>query len=235
MKIDFTIISSDDSHYLDFYKPVSTLWNHFGIKTLMFHITDYESDFIENKFGLYKKIKAEPNLPTSWQAQLIRLYAYSYFKKENLNLLTSDIDMIPLNGDYFHQSANIINDEEVLCYSGQPYGDVPYYPMCYTLGSCRTISELLNLNDTFGSFLHNIKENYTVKWNSDEHFMYDKLNSYPKLKLLKRDFNNRIDRGHWSYNIELLKRKKYIDSHMLRPYKQYKTQIDTLINLAFQT
>lgn len=232
MNIDYVIISADDSHYLDFYKPVSIMWNHFGFKTFMLHITETETEIQENKFGLYKKVKAIPNYQTSWQAQLIRLYAFKYLN--DVNMLISDIDMVPLNKNYFIEHANTINEEEILNYSGQPYGNLPYFPMCYILGNSNLMSKAFDLNDTFENFLHNVAKEVTVKWNADEHYMFNKLNGYNKLKMLKNRtyLIDRIDRSNWTYDVDGLKIGKYIDSHMLRPYKENKTEINKMLALV---
>jgi len=232
MKIDYAVISSDDSYYLEFYEIVSRMWNHFGIKTLMLHITDEETDITQNKFGLYKKVKSIQDYPTSWQAQLVRLYAYKFMENDDVSLLTSDIDMIPLSGDYFHSLAEPLGDEHVLSYTGQVYSSVPYFPMCYVLGKSKTMSNVMGLQNRYEDFLRSIAENYTVKWNSDENFLYDKVTKYEKFLISsrKREFgNDRIDRGNWSYNADRLKIGGYIDSHMLRPYTAHKSQIDDLV------
>ena len=60
--------------------------------------------------------------------------------------------------------------------------------------------------------------------------MYDEFQSYlDKLVINDRDFSRRIDRSNWNYNTDLLKRGHYVDSHMLRPYKEYSFYIDKLI------
>jgi len=38
----------------------------------------------------------------------------------------------------------------------------------------------------------------------------------------------RIDRSRWGFDKKLVKQNFYIDSHMLRPYKKYKKEIDEL-------
>lgn len=235
MKIDYAIISSDNSHYLDFYKPVSIAWNHLGIKVLMFHITNEETDFVENKFGLLKKVKADPRFPTSWQAQLIRLYAYKYFT--NISLLTSDIDMMPLNADYFRKPTSNLEDDQILSYSNQPYGNVPYYPICYILANCKTMQTALGLQDDLTSFYESVHARYGTEWNTDEHFLYDQLQKYSKLKSLSlRDYSqDRIDRSNWQYDPSLIQSGKYVDSHLLRPYVKYKKAIDDLAMQLIQT
>jgi hypothetical protein len=56
-----------------------------------------------------------------------------------------------------------------------------------------------------------------------------------KLILLNRIWNapidNRVDRSSWSYSPELVKEDYYIDCHSLRPYNQYKKEINKLIEL----
>lgn len=229
MKIDYVVISADDSHYLDFYEIVSSTWNKFGLKTMMFHITDHETDFIENKYGLYKYVKKSNFFPSSWQSQLIRLYSYKYF--DNYNLLLSDIDMIPLQKEYFIENAEKISDEQILNFSNQPYPDVPYFAICYILSNSKIMKQILNLEDTFENFLKKVEKSCGVKWNTDENYLYNSINNYINLiSLPKRNyFLDRIDRGDWFYDLDKLKNKNYIDSHLLRPYKKYKEEIDTLI------
>ena len=52
-----------------------------------------------------------------------------------------------------------------------------------------------------------------------------------KLSLKNRDFSRRVDRGNWRYDSNLLKSGYYIDSHLLRPYSNYKKYIDELLFL----
>jgi hypothetical protein len=44
----------------------------------------------------------------------------------------------------------------------------------------------------------------------------------------------RIDRPNWRYNEELFNIDYYIDSHSIRPYLTYKTEIDKLTNLILK-
>jgi hypothetical protein len=61
--------------------------------------------------------------------------------------------------------------------------------------------------------------------------MYDKFQNYQDKLIVKtnRDFNRRIDRENWVYDIDDLKDGYYIDSHILRPYQLYKEEIDKLL------
>ena len=120
----------------------------------------------------------------------------------------------------------------VIIYSGQPYGDVPYYPICYVLSNSKNFRKYLNIdNISFSEYCKMLSDNYDQAWNTDENFMYDEFqNHIDKLVVKKRDFKRRVDRGNWNYYIELLKDGYYIDSHMLRPYSDYKMEIDCILH-----
>ena len=144
----------------------------------------------------------------------------------------SDIDMLPINGEYYKQYLSELTDNNVIIYSGQPYGTVPYYPMCYVLSHSSNFVKYLEIeNLNFTEYCKQLLEKYGEAWNTDENFLYDKLQKHlDKISLKNRDFSRRVDRGSWIYNIELLKNGHYIDSHLLRPYSIYSTHINTLID-----
>ena len=61
MKIDKVIFASNDSSYLKFWKLNSEITlKKLGITPVLFHITDEESDFYKDEFGLVKKVKQLP-------------------------------------------------------------------------------------------------------------------------------------------------------------------------------
>jgi hypothetical protein len=228
MKIDYVIISSDDNPiYKDFYEVVAKRWFDLGFKTYYINITN-ENNISENQFGIIHKIKSIQNISTGFQSQVVRLYATKFI---NGNVLTSDIDMLPVNGDYYNQYVQELTDRNVIIYTGQPYGDVPYYPMCYILSHSSNFVKLLNIDSmSFGEYCDMLVSNYGEAWNTDEHFLYDKLQSHQDRLIIKsRNLSNRIDRYNWNYDLNDLRLGRYIDSHLLRPYSVYKNEIDDLI------
>ena len=137
MKIDYVIISSDDNPmYKDFYPIVAKRWLDLGIKTYYLNISDTD-EIIENEYGIIHKIKALDFVSTGFQSQVVRLFSSKFVSG---NMLISDIDMLPINGNYYNQYLNELTDNNVIIYSGQPYGDVPYYPICYVLSNSKNIS-----------------------------------------------------------------------------------------------
>ena len=229
MKIDYIIISSDDNPiYKDFYPVVAKVWKDLGYKTYFINITDRD-EIIENEYGIIHKIKAIDSIPTGFQSQIVRLFSSKFIEG---NIMMSDIDMLPINIDYYNSYVNELTDDNVIIYSGQPYGNVPYYPMCYVLSKASNFRKYLDIeNMDFNEYCKILADKYSLAWNTDENFMYDKFQNHIDKLVIKsdRDFSRRVDRANWRYDINLLKEGYYIDSHLLRPYSQYNTDIDYLI------
>ena len=227
--IDYVVISSDDNPmYKDFYPIVAKRWLELGYKTYYLNISATD-EIIENEYGIIHKIKALDFVSTGFQSQVVRLFSSKFIEG---NIMMSDIDMLPINGEYYNQYLKELTDDNVIIYSGQPYGDVPYYPMCYVLSNSKNFRKYLNIdNINFTEYCKMLSDKYGEAWNTDENFLYDKLQKHlDKISLKNRDFSRRVDRGSWFYNIELLKNGHYIDSHLLRPYSIYSTHINTLID-----
>lgn len=230
-KIDYVIISSDENPmYRDFYEVVAKRWLDLGFKTYYMYITD-KDEITENQYGIVHKVKALDFVSTGFQSQVIRLFASKYIDGY---ILTSDIDMLPINGDYYNQYNGEVSEDNVIVFSGQPYGNVPYYPMCYILSHSSNFVKYLSIEDvSFENYCKYLLYKYGEAWNTDENFMYEKFESIrDKLIIKNRDFRTRIDRGNWWYDKNILNENYYIDSHLLRPYLTYKKQIDELINLT---
>jgi hypothetical protein len=205
-----------------------------GYKVFYINITDNDTEIIENNYGLIKNIKSLEGIDTGFQSQVVRLYSSVLLK--NKNLLMSDIDMMPLNGDYFRDKSDNIQDNKLLFYSGQPYANVPYFPMCYILGKGCLISELLEIEDSYTHFILKMCRYSNMDWNTDEKYIYNTIMKFDRLKkceiLRDRDYNRRINRSgdDWDrYDKELLKNGYFIDSHLLRPYNEFKEKINMLI------
>lgn len=228
MKIDYVIISSDDNPmYKDFYPIVAKMWKKLGFKTYYVNITDSD-EIIENEYGIIHKLKNVGIGSSGFQSQVVRLFSSKFI---NGNLLMSDIDMLPISSNYYNQYLNQLTKDNVIVYSGQPYGDVPYYPMCYILSDSSNFVKYLDIeNMNFSEYCKFLLDKYGEAWNTDEHFMYDQFENHKnKIIINSRDLTRRIDRGNWTYSLELLRNGHYLDSHMLRPYSNYKKYIDELI------
>jgi len=226
MDIESVVISCDNSHYKDFYDINLKIWSHFKIGLDCFYVDDEKS----TKKNSFVKVN---DISTALQSQIARLYGIKQIN--NTNVLISDIDMIPININYFKDTAKELKDDEIMFYSGQPYGVNNYFPMCYVLGKSEILTDLFQLCkfESFEEFVLCLHKKYNGDWNTDEHYVYDCVKAYNKDKIViktDREFSRRIDRSNWTWQLELLKSGYYIDSHLLRPYKDYKQPIDQLVD-----
>ena len=222
--VKYIIISSDDSHYIDYYQTVAKRWKILGYKTYFLHVTNEES-VVENEYGIYHKIKLLENIPSSLQAQIIRLYACNLF--EGI-MITSDIDMLPIVKEYYSSYDDLLNDN-IIVFSGQPYRELPYYPMCYIMSETKYLSNVLGITGMdFKTYCDYVIKNHGETWNTDEKFLYEKtLNTNIIIK--HRTTTDRIDRSNWNYDSGRLINNEYIDSHLLKPYKEHENEIQKLI------
>lgn len=236
MKIDYSILSTNDNPtYKDFWEVVKPVWvGHIKIKPILVLITNEDSI---NDYGdhIIFKIKEIDGIDTGFQSQISRMWVTKFFPKEVC--LTSDIDMLPINENYFKKSIENISEDKLVIYSSDAYPpQTERYPICYNAAKGKTFSKILML-DKFKNFedycRHLLDRNQG--WDTDELYFGERVNRFPNQKIiikLNRGWSNgnalfRIDRSFWFYNPN--DAKDYIDSHMLRPYKTYKNEIDELI------
>lgn len=233
--IDYVIISSDDNPtYKDFYEIVSKKWLDLGFKTYFINITD-EEKILKNDYGVIHKIKKLDFVPESFQSQVVRLYASNFI--DSKNILISDIDMLPLSGNYFSDFAKKLKKNNVLLYSGQPYESTPFYPMCYVLSYSNFLRSLLDIeNLNFADFCKFLTEKYGTVWNCDENFLYDRIqDNLDKVIIAERDYKTRIDRSNFVYSSDKLIEGYYVDSHLPKPYSSFVHKINQLLTIKQQS
>lgn len=244
MKIDYVIVSTDgNSLYDGFDEIVKKVWFPLvGVKPIIVKIgeSNFVEEFDDHLIVGYKKVEG---VNTGLQSQIARLYVTSLFKDKTF--LISDLDMIPLSKSYFIDNATPVDDNNVLIYTADAYGygNQKRYPMCYNLAKGSTYHEIMNLDSTFEEFVKRLSD-MKLGWDTDELFwggcVYEFEQQNPnRITKLHRGFaegfaTKRIDRSNWHHpknDFSKISQGEYIDSHMLRPYKTYKHQIDNLINL----
>ena len=240
MKIDKIIFSVDDNpRYSGLWKINSEICKKvLGVTPVLFHITDEESDFYEDDFGIVKKVKKLNNYPSSFQAQIYRLYGTKYFKDQVC--LVSDIDLLLVNKNYLTNTIKNFNDDDFVVFSDDAYDPnrsecvgIYSYPriyMCYNASKGRVFNEILNTNRNFDSFADEVFKVCPHHHDCDEIYLGTKINFFEnqsRIKRMKRGFtspficSNRIERpqdedGFNQYD------------NLSRPYSKYKKEIDEL-------
>ena len=246
MKIKYAL-HSIDTHplYKDFWNPVSKIWKlKFNIEPVLIVIEEKEKFVLKNystKYGTVVNIEPVENIPTHLQAQWARFW-YTVNFLDSVCII-SDIDMFPISKKYFVEQIEKINDENYVHLYSNFY---PHFCVCYHVAKGNTFKEVLGLPDSFEG---SIKEmmNHDKQgchnhlgmemWGLEEIFSSSRINDYilkngkDKFTLFKRSerFDERIRRVRWGYDPNLLKEDYYIDCHSIRPYHQYKNEIEILV------
>lgn len=235
--LDRVILSSDiNPTYIEFWPIVSHAWKQIvGIRPTLALIAPLDFP-IDASCGDIIHIEPLPNIPTSFQAQVIRLLLPVYFPDEVC--IISDIDLMPLNKYYFVHSVADCTDDVFVVYRDGHFKntDITEYPMCYLAAKGSTFMHVLGINSP-DDINRKIIEWYSLGlgWSTDQQIIYKSLQEWKdkdtRLKKLGHTVTRRIDRADWQYNEQMLKNNFYIDVHMVRPYSKYQEQIDTILNL----
>ena len=252
MNIDKIIFAVDDNpRYAGLWEINSEICKKvLGITPVLFHITDEESDFYEDEFGIVKKIKKLNNYPSSFQSQIYRLYGTKYFKDQVC--LVSDIDLLMVNKNYLINTVKNFNDDDFVIFSDDAYDPnrpecvgIYSYPriyMCYNAAKGGVFNEILNTNRTFNSFADEVFKVCPHHHDCDEIYLGTKINFFEnqsRIKRLKRGFtspficSNRIERPQNEdkfnqYDKCQILSNDLIDINLSRPYSKYKKEIDEL-------
>jgi hypothetical protein len=252
MIIDKIIFAVDDNpKYSNLWKINSEICKKvLGITPVLFHITEEDSDFYEDEYGIVKKIKRLPNHSTGFQSQIYRMYGTKYFPDEVC--ITSDIDMLTINKSYITDQIKHFNENDFIVYTSDGYDknrpecvDIycdPRVSMCYNAGKGSTFNEIFNTERSFFDFANEVRETYWQEHDCDELFLGTKISNFinqNRIKRLRRGYRSpficpkRIERPPNEnlfnvYNETDIKNGNIVDIHLSRPYSKHKIEIDKL-------
>jgi len=195
------IFASDDSRYLKFWQDNSKICSEIlQITPVLLHITDEESDFYWDNYGLVKKIKFDGY--KSIAAQTIRLFSGKFFPKENI--MISDIDMFLFDRKFIENHLINCESYDITIIGSDAYkkerSECPdhiiladeRFPMCYIVCEGQILNKIMDINGetNFEEFFN--KNNFNYGWNSDEIiFSFNLLNT--DLKINRVEINYRSD------------------------------------------
>lgn len=196
MKVTKAIFGADDSHYREFWPHQAELCKKIlNIEPVLFWITNEDSDFYDDGFGIVKKIKAANWGTTGLQSTIVRFWAPSLFPDDICILC--DIDMFMLNREYFIDQLLDFSEEDLVIMISDTYdsareemrdffkiNSLPFstemYPVCYNVGKGTTFQKVMNLRGSFEEFLKQVNNRYpeyTVGWYIDEFYFSDCVNN----------------------------------------------------------
>ena len=230
VKNKYVINSTTYNVYYSFFMPlVSLIWKEYmGYQPVSIFVgkpTSLKETYILNKTIEISKIivvNEINNIKPSTVSQVSRLFASAHDDfNDNDYLLTSDVDMFPLNVDRFNcQDWNIrfhiwnAYDKNFLSNCSNMYA-----PICYLGGFVDTWKDIMEIKD------NNINDavlcNITIQndnWNYDENLFGSKIKKWSGFPEKVQNFpqikNSRLDRYDWRFNGNI---NSYIDAHSVRP------------------
>jgi len=144
--------------------------------------------------------------------------------------------MMPLSKEYFQGTVEPYSDEHFVSYCTDAKERFGQIASCYNVGSLKLVSELIE-QDSWFEFAWWASDNCGPTHGADQWVMEWLLNKAGDKGIsLKRGFNvangvaeRRLDRIGWDYNLGQI--GNLVDAHLLRPYAQYKTEIDRIERL----
>jgi hypothetical protein len=197
-------MSATDDMYGEFALYVGQAWNNLiGVPG--------ETEFVQSIVGI----------PDENIGKLLRMYRATKYYDEWC--LITDVDMLPLNAEYFVDGSEQAKEEHILYYTRELEGvDKGKYPICYMLAQGKTFRKYIN--PSMLSF-HELLETW-VKYGvdklpfSDESLYRELLHDAPKI-ILERDHRyHRINRPNCKYDQKKLDSGYYIDFHLPRPLNE---------------
>jgi len=217
MQKPIVIFSSDSNpDYSEFAPLVSEMWEILGFEPFYAQIGTEQFPFISG---------AESSL----QSQIVRLYASKLFPDRIV--LTTDIDMLPFDQNYFWSKLPK-TDDEIVIYSSDAH-EGKRYPMCYLSAYGKVLSSIAldNEDETWEEFVLRLNS-LGLGWNTDELYITERIDNslFNKIKY-NREWEygmakNRLDRVYWT-----MRDISYIDAHCPRPYSKHKEEINQLKSL----
>lgn len=211
--------SNENPAYYMFADPIRQAWSNLGFESLFIGVAPN------------RPIVPIDVVPTANQSQIIRVLAPALFPDRLF--IISDIDMLPLNSEYFHKACDLIDDDlKLVNMTSNAYGHSSKFPMCYYVGMGSAFSAVTGVKTQ-----EDIERVMKDWWSEGHGWITDevcfgreavKANEEGRIKLdlrVRPQADDRIDRSNWRYDVSRLKNHEYIDSHMLRPFADH---IDSL-------
>jgi hypothetical protein len=237
--IKYCIVASDDNPtYYTFYPLVRKFWGLLGIKTIFIFIGEILPESLTQYADEIILFKPVPNIHTAFQAQCIRVM-YPALINSQESVITSDMDIIPLNKDYFTHPSTKYKNTSFVVYRNC-IADQLQYPICYCLAKpsvwknifkIENESDICNLLREWYTSDYEISSPNSIGWAQDQLQLFKYVNEWEGEKILLSDDDTkfkRLDRLDDLNGIDRLD-SSYTDFHMPRPYERYKHLIDDIL------
>jgi hypothetical protein len=235
MKLSCVLVScNENTHYLNFWPIVKQAWwNICKVPCLMVYIGNEKPEELKDDAAviLWKPIEG---WPTATQAQVIRILFPALLKCDGAVLL-SDMDIMPLQKEFFLDSLATFSDDMFVSLRGIDEGEKQIY-ICYVAATPKTWSEVFGIKTS--DDIYNTMKELSMKnrsdgmhggtgWCTDQLVLYEKVKEWIHKKPGRygeipwtREIP-RLDRGYLGEWIPMrpetekkLTERGYIDFHM---------------------
>jgi hypothetical protein len=228
------VACNDNPKYLDFWPVVKKAWwDIVGIPCIMIYVADTIPDNLKSDPAVihFTPIK---EWPTATQAQVIRLL-YPGLLSASGAVVLSDMDMIPLQKDFFTEGFSTFHENQFVSLRGIDEGEKQIY-MCYVGATPQTWRDLFGIQSVndISRLLRAWSQEFPADgnhgglgWCTDQRRLYDKIKEWQiqqptRVGLIPwTPTIPRLDRGNpnewlnWNYLLEYkLKNKMFVDFHM---------------------
>ena len=233
MKLECVLTACNlDPKYFEFIDYFVRAWktvlDNVDVKVILVsnHIPDSISHLQENII-LFPPI---PNVSDVFISQYIRLLYPSILKYIN-GVLITDIDMIPMNSEYYVNNISHLPGDSFVSYRDELIEEYSQIPMCYCAANSQTWSEMFDVS-TISDIQNRLVEKYDQNWCRDQMDLYTHVKQFqrkhPKRTFILMDritgFHrlNRTDRFSLTGEVKRnIRNRKYTDYHVYRPYYKY--------------
>ena len=256
MKLDLCLLSCDlNPMYYDFFPLIKKFWKKkVGIDCILILIANDVPYSLRNEADSIILFSPLKNIPTAFQAQCIRLL-YPCLLTEFNGIIISDMDIIPLQSDFFLETIQELDQKTTFCIYRDVISEYQQYPMCYCAASSETWKNLfdihiindivLTLEKWYSKDDYAVSSAFSEMWAQDQFQLFKTVSlvSHLSFSVIIHKFTDeqtkfsRLDRADVDFiskNKKEIKNeignKKYSDFHLPRPYQNYKELLDELLN-----
>jgi len=235
MKLSSVLVAcNENTRYLDFWPIVKEAWwKVAGLPCIMIYIGESLPTSLQGDPAV-KLFKPIPGWPTATQAQCIRLL-YPALLGGDGAVMVSDMDMIPLQKDFFVNGFKSFNEHQFVSLRGADEKEKQIY-MCYVGATPKVWGEFFGIRNE--ADVRNRLVEWSQKYPSDgrhggEGWCSDQIELYTTVMLWQQVFPERIGFVPWTSQIprldrgnpdewyiwndllhQNLKTKYYVDFHM---------------------
>jgi hypothetical protein len=255
LRLSHVLVASDlNPEYVDMWHLARRAWASVAHLEVVLVLVADRADVPQALRGDGQVRVFEPitGLHTAFQAQCIRLL-YPALLEETDGVLVADIDMLPMNAQYFHRPARGVHETHFVCYRDVLLGEHEL-PVCYNAALPRTwreifeVETLADVRVRLSAWADGVMYDGTrggPGWATDQRILYRALTEFgqrtERVWILDDHYTGfrRLDRGELYKQGELtprhhrlIERGAYSDFHAPLPMSRFGELNERVVSLA---